>query len=105
MPPAPVMGQGRGALSGAATLVAHARHDFDALDRALVQHLDTARAQWAGEGGRAFTALGLAWSEKQRAIVGALDLFAQALDSTERDNATTDVDQAASFARCRQRLG
>ncbi len=99
------MGQGRATLSVAAGRVAEARSDFDRLDHELVQHLDTARARWSGEGATAFTSLGLAWSEKQRTITRALDGFEAALRSTEADNTTTDEAQSAAFARSRQRLG
>jgi uncharacterized protein YukE len=99
------MGQGRGALSAAAALVSDARRDFDRLDQELLQHLATAQAAWGGRGGSAFQALGAAWSEKQRTIVGALDRFEEGLRSTERDNTSTDEAQSAAFARAQQRLG
>ncbi len=99
------MGQGRATLSLAAGRVADARHDFDRLNRELVQHLDAARATWSGQGGTTFTALGHAWAEKQGAITGALDGFEAALRSTETDNLTTDEAQSAAFTRNLQRLG
>jgi len=105
MSPAPEMGQGHGALSAAAALVDEARHDLDRLDRELVGHLDAARAIWGGQGSSAFQALGLAWSERQRVIVGALDRFEEALRATERDNTSTDEAQSAAFVRTHQRLG
>ena len=105
MSPAPLMGQGHGALSAAAELVAEARSDLERLDRELVGHVDAARTAWSGRGGAAFTALGLAWSEKQRVIVGALHGFEAALRSTEKDNLGTDDQQSAAFGRHQQRLG
>jgi WXG100 family type VII secretion target len=105
MSPTNEMGQGQGALSTAAGRVADARHDFDRLDRELVQHLDAARARWSGQGGTAFQALGLAWSEKQRTITGALDAFESSLRTTEHDNLHTDETQSAAFMRAQQRLG
>lgn len=99
------MGQGQGTLSAAAALVSEARHDLERLDRELVQHLAAAKAVWGGGGSSAFQALGLAWSEKQRAIVGALDGFEAGLRSTERDNVGTDESQSAAFARAQHRLG
>ena len=99
------MGQGRGTLSTAAAMVAEARHDLDRVTSELGQHLDAARGQWSGQGGSAFIALGLAWSERQRTIVGALDGFEAALRSTEHDNTTTDETQAAVLGRSQQRLG
>ncbi|HET9842797.1 MAG TPA: hypothetical protein VFQ01_12405 [Nocardioides sp.] len=99
------MGQGQGALSAAAALVSEARHDFDRLDRELVQHLAAAKAAWGGCGSSAFQALGLAWAERQRTIVGALEGFADGLRSTERDNTRTDETQSDAFARTQHRLG
>jgi uncharacterized protein YukE len=99
------MGQGQGTLAAAAVMVAGAKHDFDRLNIELVQHIDAARARWAGHGGTAFHALGHAWSDKQRTIVGALDLFESSLRATERDNIATDDSQAAAFTRSQQRLG
>ncbi|HEX3929650.1 MAG TPA: hypothetical protein VHW64_03025 [Nocardioides sp.] len=105
MPPAPEMGQGHGTLSTAAGMVADARSDLDRLDRELVDHIDIARSAWAGRGGSAFSALGQAWAEKQRTIVGALDRFESSLRSTEKDNLGTDEVQSAAFGRHQQRLG
>lgn len=105
MSSAHLMGQGTGALSSAAALVADARHDLDRLTDELGCHLEAARGQWSGEGAAAFTALGRAWSEQQRVIVGALDGFEAALRSTEHDYTTTDESQAAVFGRAQQRLG
>jgi WXG100 family type VII secretion target len=99
------MGQGRGALSAAAGIVADARHDFDRLDSELVQHIEAARAAWSGQGGAAFQALGHTWSAKQRTIVGALNRFEASLRSTEKDNTATDDTQSAAFTRHQQRLG
>lgn len=99
------MGQGQGTLSAAAGMVADAKHDFDRLNNELVQHMDAAKAKWAGQGGTAFNALGHAWSEKQRTITRALDGFEAALRATERDNTTTDDVQSSAFVRTQQRLG
>lgn len=103
--PSVEMGQGHGALSTAARLVADARGDFDRLDAELVQHLDAARARWVGQGAASFASLGSAWSERQRTIVGALQQFEASLRATERDNLATDDAQSAAFARQQQRLG
>jgi uncharacterized protein YukE len=99
------MGQGQGTLSAAAAMVADAKHDFDRLNNELVQHIDAAKAKWAGQGGTAFNALGHAWSEKQRTIVSALNQFEASLRSTEKDNVGTDDTQSAAFTRNQQRLG
>jgi uncharacterized protein YukE len=105
MAPAPEMGQGEGTLSTAAGMVAEARHDLDRLDRELGQHLAEARGVWGGAGSSAFQALGQAWADRQRVIVGALDHFEEALRSIERDNTGTDESQSAAFTRTHQRLG
>jgi WXG100 family type VII secretion target len=99
------MGQGQGALSAAAGMVADAKHDFDRCNNELVQHIDSAKATWAGQGATAFTSLGYAWSEKQRTITDALHQFEASLRSTEKDNTRTDDTQSSAFARNQQRLG
>jgi uncharacterized protein YukE len=105
MSSAPEMGQGQGALSAAAGMVAGARHDFDRLTNELVQHIDAATAAWSGQGGTAFNSLGHAWSEKQRTITSALDRFEASLRSTETDNISTDDSQAGAFTHNQRRLG
>jgi len=86
-------------------MVAHARGDFECYNRELVQHIDSARALWTGQGATAFEALGHAWSERQRTITDALDGFEAALLSIERDNVGTDDAQSSAFARNHKRLG
>lgn len=105
MSSAPEMGQGRGTLSRAAGLVAEARGDFERYNSEVVQRIDAARAAWVGQGGTAFSALGHAWSEKQRTITHALNGFEAALRATERDNTATDDVQSSAFTRNQQRLG
>ena len=105
MSPSNQMGQGEGTLSAAAAKVVDAKHDFDHLNRTLVQHLDAARASWSGRGSTAFVSLGQAWSERQRVIVGALEGFEASLRATERDNTATDDAQSAAFDRVHHRLG
>jgi uncharacterized protein YukE len=99
------MGQAYGALSAAAGLVREARGDLDRIDRRVVLHLATAESSWSGQGAAALQALGRAWSQRQRTIVSALDLFEQALSSTEHDNIRTDDTQSSAFARTQRRLG
>jgi uncharacterized protein YukE len=99
------MGQGQGTLSAAAGMVADARHDFDRYNNELVQHIDSAKAMWGGQGGTAFNSLGHSWSEKQRTITGALNQFEGSLRSTEKDNISTDDTQSSAFTRNQQRLG
>ena len=99
------MGQGQGALSRAAGLVADARGDFERYNREVVDRIDSARVTWVGQGGTAFNALGHAWSDRQRTITNALGGFEAALRATERDNTTTDDVQSSAFTRNQQRLG
>jgi WXG100 family type VII secretion target len=99
------MGQGEGTLSTAAGMVADAKHDFDRLNSQLVQHIDSAKAKWSGQGGSAFNNLGHAWHEKQATIVSALNQFEASLRSTEKDNTSTDDTQSSAFSRNQQRLG
>lgn len=100
-----VMGQGQGTLSAAAGLVAEARQDLRRLNDEMEQHVEVAGSGWRGRGGEAFVALGRAWSDRERLIVGALDGFEASLLSTERDNTGTDEEQSEQLARQRQRLG
>ena len=99
------MGQGEGTLSTAAGLVAQARQDFDGLSTSLDGRIDGLQGRWAGAGGTAFFALQRAWTERQRAITGALDGFAASLTATEKDNVATDQTQSAGFATLSGRLG
>ena len=99
------MGQGEGTLTRAAGLVAGARGDFDQISARLAGQIEALRSGWAGAGGQAFFALHQAWTEKQRAIVSALDEFEAALTRTERDNLATDDAQSATYQRTAIRLG
>ncbi|WP_164477745.1 WXG100 family type VII secretion target [Nocardioides pantholopis] len=98
-------GQGEQALSKAATLVADAKRDFDALATQLDGQISGLRGRWVGQGAASFFTLHQAWTEKQRTIVRALDEFEAALLTTERDNTTTDDTQSANYTRTAGRLG
>ena len=102
---APEMGQGEGTLSRAAGLVADARADFDVLSKSLEQQILAQQGAWVGAGGSAFFTLHRAWTDRQRAITGALAEFEASLTSTERDNLRTDEAQSASYHRVAGRLG
>ena len=78
---------------------------MDRLDAELTAHLADARATWSGQGGVAFQALGVAWSDQQRAIDGALEGFEEALRSDERANVRIDQEQTAAFVHTERRLG
>lgn len=101
---APIMGQAQGALSRAATVVAEARTDLDALSRQLDGQVQGLQSRWAGRGGTAFLALHRAWMQKQGTITAALDGLEAALRGTEQDNTTTDEQQQALYSRFAGRL-
>lgn len=98
------MGQGEGTLSKAAGMVAEAKRDFDGLSKKLEGQIASLQGKWAGQGGQAFFQLHAAWTEKQRIVVGALDEFEQSLQTTERDNMSTDEAQSANYHRNAARL-
>lgn len=100
-----VVEQGRGTLARGAATVAEARADLDATGSRLAGQVQALQGRWVGAGGQAFFALHAAWTERQRALVGALDGFAEALAATGRDTAATDEAQASALARYQARLG
>ncbi|MCW2765203.1 MAG: hypothetical protein JWO11_1162 [Nocardioides sp.] len=102
---APEMGQGEKTLSQAAGLVADAKQDFDGFSNNLDGQIAGLRTKWAGAGAQAFFVLHQAWTEKQAAILGALNEFEASLLSTEKDNVTTDDAQSSNYARYAGRLG
>lgn len=99
------MGQGEGTLSKAAGLVADAKGDFDRISSKLDGQIQGLRGRWAGQGGMAFFSLHQAWTEKQRVIVSALNEFEASLQSTERDNVSTDEAQSSNYGNLTNRLG
>lgn len=105
MSSAPEMGQGEGTLSRAAGLVAQAKADFDVLSNRLEQQILGQQGAWVGAGGSAFFRLHQAWTDRQRAITGALHEFEASLTSTEKDNLRTDEAQSSTFSRVAGRLG
>lgn len=105
MTTAQLFGQGDGALSRAAGIVAVAKVDLDGLAARLAGQLAEGETRWQGVGGAAFFALLTTWHQKQRQIVSALDDFAAALRATERDNLATDEAQASDYARTQSLLG
>ena len=102
---APEMGQGEKTLTRAAGMVADAKTDFDGFSRKLDGQISGLRGQWIGAGGAAFFALHQAWTEKQGVITSALNEFETSLQSTERDNVSTDDAQSAAYNRTAARLG
>ncbi len=102
---APEYGQGQGTLTRAAGLVSDARADFNSLSAKLSDQISAVQGKWGGQGASAFFVLHQTWTEKQRTIVGALDEFSSSLTVTERDNLSTDDDQAGSMTRLTNRLG
>ena len=75
----PEMKAGDRTLSRAAGMVATAKSDFDRLSATLSDNLVAQQAKWQGQGGRAFTNLHQAWTEKQNRIVQALNEFEASL--------------------------
>ena len=100
-----IMGQGEGTLSQAAGMVVEAKADFDRLNKDLEGKIQEARTKWGGQGGDAFQALGVAWAEKQKVIVSALNQFEESLRGTEKDNTSTDETQSSNYNRNMNRLG
>ncbi len=101
----PEMKAGDQTLSRAATMVNQAHSDFNKLAQTLSDNLLAQQAKWQGQGGRAFTNLHQAWKEKQDRIVNALNQFEASLQSTEKDNVTTDQAQSDYMAKNLDRLG
>ncbi|HRD60783.1 MAG TPA: WXG100 family type VII secretion target [Nocardioides sp.] len=101
----PEMKAGDRTLSRAATLVNDAHGDFRRQASALSDHLLAQQARWQGQGGRAFTRLHQAWTEKQDRIVNALNEFEASLRSTERDLVHTDQTQSDHLTKHHDRLG
>lgn len=97
-------GQGERTLSQAATLVSAAKVDFDRLSGTLEDNIAALRGKWAGAGGQAFFVLHQAWTEKQKVIVSALNEFETSLQTTERDNISTDDTQSSNYHRVSGRL-
>ena len=98
-------GQGEKTLSKAAGMVQAAKADFDKLSKNLDGQIQGLQGKWVGSGGQAFFALHQAWTEKQRTIVNALNEFEQSLQSTEKDNTSTDDSQSANMSKLSGRLG
>lgn len=94
-----------GVLDRAATTVDEARLDVTRLSQALGAQIQGIGGRWSGEGARAFTQLHVAWQDKQRRIVAALDEFSASLTQTERDNRTTDTLRSDSATALINRLG
>jgi uncharacterized protein YukE len=86
-------------------MVADARRDLDLLGRRVSERVEEATSAWSGRGGAAFQAVGRAWHERQREIVGALEGFEASLRATERDNVRTDDTQSAAYQRQHALLG
>jgi uncharacterized protein YukE len=100
----PEMKAGDRTLSRAAGMVTTAKSDFDRLSATLSDGLIAQQSKWQGQGGRAFTNLHQAWTEKQNRIVQALNEFEASLTSTERDNTNTDQAQSDFMAKNHSRL-
>jgi WXG100 family type VII secretion target len=98
------LSQGEGALTQAADRVGAARSDLTGLADQLSGQLDALRGQWAGAGAAAFGQVHLAWQDKQRRIVGALDGLANSLVETDRLTTAADSAQSDVMTRTASRL-
>lgn len=96
---------GEGTLVRAATMVADAKVDFDRLAADLGHQIVSAQGRWQGAGGTAFFQLHQAWTEKQRAIVTALDRFQTELTGTDAVLTAADQHAQATANATAQRLG
>lgn len=94
-----------GVLDRAARTVDEARSDVTRLSQELGVQIQGIGGRWSGEGARAFTQLHVAWQDKQRRIVAALDEFSASLTQTERDNRSTDTLRSDSATALINRLG
>jgi WXG100 family type VII secretion target len=99
------MGQGAGALSRAAGLVAEARADFTSMSGNLSAQISGLQGRWVGAGSASFMTLHQTWTEQQAKIVRALDEFDSSLRSTEQRNMSTDEEQSATYSNLNSRLG
>jgi len=102
---APDFGQGEKVLSRAATMVADAKNELDGISKTLMNNVQAMRSQWGGQGSASFQSLAMAWDEKQRRIVSALNDFEQNLMTTEKDNVATDDSQQSSMTALQNSLG
>ena len=98
------LSQAEGALVQAASRVGEARSDLLALADQLSAQLESLRGQWSGTGASAFGRVHLAWQEKQRRIIGALDGLASALVETDRATTAADASQGDAMSRTAARL-
>lgn len=101
----PGLSAAAGVLDRAAETVEDARADVTRLSQQLSAQIQGMGGRWSGEGARAFTHLHVAWQDKQRRIVAALDQFSASLVETERDNRSTDALRSESASALVNRLG
>lgn len=97
-------GHGEGALKRVAERVIEAKAEFERHAKTLDSQLASMPSKWVGQGGSAFTNLQIAWQEKHRTVVGALDNFHSSLIATESDNINTDQANSADIAHLQGRL-
>ncbi|MEV7429745.1 MULTISPECIES: WXG100 family type VII secretion target [unclassified Nocardioides] len=97
-------GQGENTLSQAAGMVSDAHADFNNLANTLTGQIQGLQGKWVGQGGQAFFTLHQTWSEKQKVIVNALTDFENSLQSTEKDNKSTDEGNSGNLSNLTSRL-
>ena len=100
-----LFGQTEKALSKAADLVDTARQDVKGKCNELGGRINELMAGWGGQGASSFNNLMIAWQEKQETILRALDQLSASLVETEKDNVSTDENQASTHSSLASRLG
>lgn len=100
-----LFGQTEKALSKAADLVDAARGDVKGRCNELSGRVSELMGGWGGQGASAFNNLMIAWQEKQETILKALDQLSASLVETEKDNVSTDENQAGTHNNLMSRLG
>ena len=98
-------GQTEKALSKGADFVDQARGDVKNKCGVLSGNIQTMMGGWGGQGATAFNNLMIAWQEKQETILKALDQLSASLVETEKDNVSTDENQAGTHNNLMSRLG
>lgn len=92
------------ALSTAAGYVSNARIDVNSKCGTLGDRVNQMMQGWGGQGASGFTNLMIAWQEKQKTILQALDQLALSLEETEADNVKTDEAQSTQHMNMIGRL-
>ena len=98
-------GHAEGALKQIAERVVQAKQEFGNHAATLDGQIQALRGKWEGAGGQAFHTLHVAWTEKHKVVVTALDRFHASLTATEADNKAVDEQAGAGMNNLLNRLG